>query len=163
MDLLSWRGERQSPALEHCEAGNQPYFFGFKCRPPTVQGLESRRPGLRHRVRAISAETVNARAVEDEAKARAAADTDLETKISDEASLARAEEGKLQAQITSLLSNADESALNSLSELVADYTDNGVTITTSLNAEIERAQAAEAAAVARLDAIEAMLLALQAS
>jgi hypothetical protein len=71
-------------------------------------------------------------------------------------------ENSLQNQITALLSNTDAVALNSLAELVTEFSTNGSTITSSLQAEVERATAAETAAIARLDAIEAMLQALQA-
>ena len=70
-------------------------------------------------------------------------------------------ENSLQTQITALLSNTDAVALNSLAELVTEFSTNGTTITSSLQAEVDRATAAENAAIARLDVIEAMLLTLQ--
>ena len=68
-----------------------------------------------------------------------------------EATRALAAETSLQGQISSLLANTDGVALNSLAELVADYRLNGTTVTSSLDA-----------AVARIDALEAMVAALQA-
>lgn len=41
---------------------------------------------------------------------------------------AETEEGKLQSQISSLLANTDATALNSLAELVADYSQNNTTL-----------------------------------
>ena len=70
-------------------------------------------------------------------------------------------ENSLQQQITALLSNTDAVALNSLAELVTEFSSNGSTITSSLQAEVNRATAAENAAIARLDIIETMLLTLQ--
>ena len=64
-------------------------------------------------------------------------------------------------QISNILSNTDPAAIDSFTEAIADYTANGNTIQSNLDAEVARAQAAEAAAVARLDAIEAMLVQLQ--
>jgi len=61
-------------------------------------------------------------------------------------------EAGLQSQISSLLSNTDAVALNSLAELVADYSTNGNTVTTSLNA-----------ALVRITQLEATIIALQAS
>lgn len=45
-----------------------------------------------------------------------------------EKSRAETEEGKLQAQISSLLANTDAVALNSLAELVSDYSQNNTTL-----------------------------------
>jgi hypothetical protein len=45
-----------------------------------------------------------------------------------EKSRAETEEGKLQSQISSLLANTDAVALNSLAELVADYSQNNTTL-----------------------------------
>ena len=85
----------------------------------------------------------------------------VDTAIAAEATLARTAEANLQTQITALLSNTDAVALNSLAELVTEFSTNGSTITSSLQDEVARATAAENAAIVRLDAIEAMLLALQ--
>ena len=56
----------------------------------------------------------------------------------------------LQQQISSLLQNTDTTALNSLAELVADYSANGYGVTTALNA-----------ALARIDQLEQTVAALQ--
>ena len=45
-----------------------------------------------------------------------------------EKSRAETEEGKLQSQISSLLANTDATALNSLAELVSDYSQNNTTL-----------------------------------
>ena len=74
--------------------------------------------------------------------------------------LKRLEQG-LQTQIQNLLSNTDDVALNSLAELVQQYTANGATYTSSLATEVARAQAAQLAAVTRLNALEAMVASLQ--
>ena len=66
----------------------------------------------------------------------------------------------IDARITTLLDSSPEN-LDQLTEIVADYTANGATVQTNLDNEVARAQAAEAAAVARLDDIEALLLTLQ--
>ena len=50
------------------------------------------------------------------------------TAIQFEKSRAETEEGKLQSQISSLLANTDATALNSLAELVSDYSQNNTTL-----------------------------------
>lgn len=74
-----------------------------------------------------------------EAVARADADTKMASDIATlstsstaavqfEKSRAETEEAKLQSQISNLLANADATALNSLAELVSDYTQNNTTL-----------------------------------
>ena len=59
-------------------------------------------------------------------------------------------ENDLQQQITSLLANTDATALNSLAELVADYSANGSGVNTALQA-----------ALARIEQLEQTVAALQ--
>ena len=58
--------------------------------------------------------------------------------IATETARAQQVEGELEQQITSLLSNTDATALNSLAELVADYSQNGSTVTGALNSALAR-------------------------
>ena len=70
--------------------------------------------------------------------------------IANEMARAQQIENELQQQITSLLANTDATALNSLAELVADYSANGSGVNTALQA-----------ALARIDQLEATVAALQ--
>ena len=70
--------------------------------------------------------------------------------VDSETARAQGAEGSLQAQITSLMANTDATALNSLAELVADYSQNGSGVTAALTA-----------AVARIAQLEATVAALQ--
>jgi len=72
-------------------------------------------------------------------------------------------EAGLQLQISQLLENTDETALNSLAEIVADYTANGVTHTAALAAQALKQETERAASDSRLAAIEALLEQLQAA
>ena len=72
----------------------------------------------------------------------------LGTSIANETARAQQIENDLQQQITSLLDNTDATALNSLAELVADYS-NGSGVNTALQA-----------ALARIDQLEATVAAL---
>ena len=76
----------------------------------------------------------------------------LSTSIANETARAQQIENNLQQQITSLLANTDATALNSLAELVADYSANGSGVNTALQA-----------ALARIDQLEQTVAALQAS
>jgi len=55
-----------------------------------------------------------------------------------ESGRAQTAEAKLQSQISSLLSNTDSVALNSLAELVQDYSVNGVGISGNVTALTDR-------------------------
>ena len=55
-----------------------------------------------------------------------------------ESGRAQTAEAKLQSQISSLLSNTDAVALNSLAELVADYRVNGSGVSNSVSALADR-------------------------
>ena len=70
--------------------------------------------------------------------------------IANETARAQQRENDLQQQITSLLANTDATALNSLAELVADYSANGSGVNTALQA-----------ALARIDQLEQTVAALQ--
>jgi len=72
-------------------------------------------------------------------------------------------EAGLQTQISQLLENTDEVALNSLAEIVADYTANGVTHTTALAAQALKQENERIASDARIATIEALLEQLQAA
>ena len=74
----------------------------------------------------------------------------LGTTIANETARAQQIENNLQQQITSLLANTDATALNSLAELVADYSANGSGVNTALQA-----------ALARIDQLEQTVAALQ--
>ena len=74
----------------------------------------------------------------------------LGTTIATETARAQQIENNLQQQITSLLANTDATALNSLAELVADYSANGSGVNTALQA-----------ALARIDQLEQTVAALQ--
>jgi hypothetical protein len=58
--------------------------------------------------------------------------------IANETARAQQIENDLQQQISSLLQNTDATALNSLAELVADYSQNGSGITAALQAVVDR-------------------------
>ena len=64
----------------------------------------------------------------------------LGTSIANETARAQQIENDLQQQITSLLANTDDTALNSLAEfeLVADYSANGSGVNTALQAALDR-------------------------
>ena len=62
----------------------------------------------------------------------------LGTTIANETARAQQIESSLQQQISSLLANTDATALNSLSELVQDYSANGSGITAALQAAVDR-------------------------
>ena len=82
-------------------------------------------------------------------------------RIDAEVSRATTVEQGLQSQISALLSNTDAVALNSLSELVVDYRENGMGVTTSLaNYEVSN-DAALAAALARISLLETFIVSLQ--
>ena len=55
-----------------------------------------------------------------------------------ESGRAQTAEAQLQSQISSLLSNTDAVALNSLAELVADYRENGVGVSGNVSALADR-------------------------
>ena len=74
----------------------------------------------------------------------------LGSRIDNETARAIQIENELQQQITSLLANTDATALNSLAELVADYSANGSGVNTALQA-----------ALARIDQLEQTVAALQ--
>ena len=74
----------------------------------------------------------------------------LSTSIANETARATQIENDLQQQITNLLANTDATALNSLAELVADYSANGSGANTALQT-----------ALARIDQLEATVAALQ--
>ena len=74
----------------------------------------------------------------------------LGVSLANETARAQQVESQLQQQISSLLSNADGVALNSLAELVADYSANGSGVNTALQA-----------ALARIDQLEQTVAALQ--
>jgi hypothetical protein len=107
----------------------------------------------------ITGETNRATAAEvQEAKARQDADTlhsanisATQNQIMDESNRAQTVEVGLQAQITNLLANTDAVALNSLSELVADYRLNGSSVSGSVSALTDR--------VAYLEGVIVMLVA----
>ena len=67
----------------------------------------------------------------------------------------------LQTQISALLSNTDSVALNSLSELVTDYRENGMGVATSLADYETSNDAALAAALARISLLETFIVSLQ--
>ena len=84
-------------------------------------------------------------AIQAEATARLDADALISVNISHtqnlvmvEAGRAQTVEAQLQTQISSLLSNTDAFALNSLAELVADYRTNGSTVSGSVSALTDR-------------------------
>lgn len=87
----------------------------------------------------------------------------LEQAISDEKTRAEDAEGVLQSAIdanTTAIANilnASPEHLNQLTELVADYTANGATITTALQAEATYARAAEADLRTRVAALETLI------
>lgn len=60
--------------------------------------------------------------------------TSTQASVMDESGRAQIAEAGLQSQISSLLSNTDAVALNSLAELVADYRVNGVGVSSSVSA-----------------------------
>jgi hypothetical protein len=70
-------------------------------------------------------------------------------------------EAGLQAQISSILSNTDAVALNSLAELVTEFSANGNSFTESLQTENERAVGIEDDLRARIADLEAAINALQ--
>jgi hypothetical protein len=76
----------------------------------------------------------------------------LSNSIANETARATQIENDLQQQITNLLANTDATALNSLAELVADYSANGSGVNSALQA-----------ALVRIDQLEATVAALQAS
>lgn len=111
---------------------------------------------------AIAAEAETARAAElENREAIAALDLSTGTGVADEIVRAKAKEAELQQQISNILNNTDEVTLNSLSEIVADYQQNGVDHTAALNAQKLKQQTEKAGHDSRLDAIEALLEALQ--
>ena len=83
--------------------------------------------------------------------------------VAGEKTRAEAVEAGLQTQISNLLSNTDETALNSLAEIVQDYTDNGVTVTAALAAQALKQENERIASDARIAVIEALLEQLQAT
>lgn len=110
---------------------------------------------------ARAAEEANANAITAETNRATAAENTLTTNLNTEITDRINAIANLQTQITNLLSNTDETALNSLAELVADYTANGANITSNLNAEISTRQSERAAADARLNALEIAVANLQ--
>ena len=121
--------------------------------------------------RAQAAEGVNASGIASEITARTQADNNLQSQIDSldsgsssslaaEVARAQAAESAIDARITTLINGSPET-LDQLTEIVADYEANGADITASVNAEVTRAQGEEAALKLRLDAIEALLEALQ--
>lgn len=105
-------------------------------------------------------------AVSAEESARQSADTALQANIDAEAASRAAEDAALGARIDDIVSNTDPAALDSLTEIVAAFQaednnlDNAITTlaanqTSALNTESARAQAAEAAIQADVDANEA--------
>ena len=72
-------------------------------------------------------------------------------------------EAGLQLQISQLLDNSDPEHLDSLAEVVADYTANGVTHTSALAAQALKQENERIASDARIAAIEALLEQLQAT
>jgi len=98
--------------------------------------------------------------VDDEKDRAEGVESGLQASIDDEKGRAEGVEAGLQSQITNLLSNTDEVALNSLAELVAEFSTNGTTITTALQAEVTFARAEAADLRTRLDAVEILLASL---
>ncbi len=105
-------------------------------------------------------------AVSAEESARQSADTALQANIDAEAASRAAEDAALGARIDDIVSNTDPAALDSMTEIVAAFQaednnlDNAITTlaanqTSALNTESARAQAAEAAIQADVDANEA--------
>ena len=70
-------------------------------------------------------------------------------------------EQSLQTQISALLSNTDSVALNSLSELVVDYRENGMGAATTFANYQTSNDAALAAALARINLLETFIVSLQ--
>ena len=83
--------------------------------------------------------------------------------VAGEKARAEAVEARLQTQISNLLSNTDEVALNSLAEIVADYTTNGADHSAALAAQALKQENERIASDARIAAIEALLEQLQAT
>ena len=83
--------------------------------------------------------------------------------VAGEKTRAEAAEADLQSQISNLLSNTDEVALNSLAEIVQDYTDNGADHSAALAAQALKQENERVASDARIAAIEALLEQLQAT
>ena len=116
-------------------------------------------------VRALAAEGLLQSRIDNEVAARGSAittaATNAATNLSAEQTRAEGVESGLQAQISSILSNTDAVALNSLAELVTEFTQNGSTIASSVTAETTRAEAIEADLRARIADLEAAINALQ--
>ena len=83
--------------------------------------------------------------------------------VAGEKTRAEGVEAGLQTQISNLLSNTDETALNSLAEIVQSYTDNGADHTAALAAQALKQENERIASDARIAAIEALLEQLQAA
>ena len=80
-----------------------------------------------------------------------------------EAATARAAEASLQQQISALLDNSDPAHLDSIAEVVADYSANGATHTSNLAAQAAKQEADRLASDARIATIESLLEQLQAA
>jgi hypothetical protein len=88
-------------------------------------------------------------------------EADIADNLAAEKSRALGVESGLQAQISSILSNTDEVALNSLAELVTEFSNNGSSITQALQSESSRAVDIEGDLRERIVALEAAINALQ--
>ena len=112
----------------------------------------------------LVAEASTARAAEEaNAAAIAALTTTASNGVVGEAATARAAEASLQQQISALLDNSDPEHLDSLAEVVADYTANGATHTSNLATQAAKQEADRLASDARIATIEALLEQLQAA
>ena len=84
-----------------------------------------------------------------------------EARLNTEISRATGVEASLQTQISALLSNTDAVVLNSLTELVTDYRENGSTVASSLSTYQASNDAALTAAMARISLLETFIVQLQ--
>ena len=87
----------------------------------------------------------------------------LQASLGVESARAIAAEDALTVRINNVLSNITPAAIDSFTEVVTALNASGGSLTGALNTEVSARQSADTAIQARLDTIEALLLALQAS